>query len=112
MSTPFDEERSDFLEKLGIPIFKIPSGEITNLFLLSHIGRKKKRVILSTGMSTLPEIEVAFEIDSDGIVNVSARDLATERVQNITVHAASTLSEEEILDIIADHATYDLPKAT
>ncbi|MGE4609585.1 MAG: molecular chaperone DnaK, partial [Myxococcota bacterium] len=60
----------------------------------------------------VPEIEVAFDIDSDGIVNVSARDLATERAQSITVNAASTLSDEEIQSIIAEHAAHDLPKAT
>jgi len=58
----------------------------------------------------VPEIEVAFEIDSDGIVGVSARDLATEREQKITVKSASTLSDDEIETIIAEHANYDLPE--
>jgi molecular chaperone DnaK len=62
--------------------------------------------------SGVPEIEVAFDIDSDGIVHVAARDLATERAQDITVNAASTLSGDEIERIIAEHAAHDLPKAT
>jgi len=57
-----------------------------------------------------PEIEVSFEIDSDGIVNVSARDVATEREQSITVNAAGTLSEEEIAQIIKENEEYELPE--
>lgn len=60
LSTGFDEESVDELEKLGISIFKIPSGEITNFPYLKHIGAKKKSVVLSTGMSTLSEIEFAL----------------------------------------------------
>ncbi|KNY28617.1 N-acetylneuraminate synthase [Pseudobacteroides cellulosolvens ATCC 35603 = DSM 2933] len=57
MSTPFDEESADFLEELGMDIFKIPSGEITNKYFLKHIARKNKTIILSTGMSTFEEVE-------------------------------------------------------
>jgi molecular chaperone DnaK len=57
-----------------------------------------------------PEIEVSFEIDSDGIVNVFARDVATEREQSITVNAAGTLSEEEITQIMKENEEYELPQ--
>ena len=59
MSTPFDEECADFLDRVGMAIFKIPSGEITNKRLICHIARKRKSIILSTGMSTLGDIEKA-----------------------------------------------------
>lgn len=62
LSSPFDRESVDFLEKLGVPAFKIASGEITNVPLLQHIARKKKPIILSTGMSTLGEIEEALRV--------------------------------------------------
>ncbi|MCL4456663.1 MAG: N-acetylneuraminate synthase [Nitrospirae bacterium] len=62
MSTPFDFESIDLLSDLGIKIFKIPSGEITNLPYLRKIGALKKKVILSTGMSDLGEIEAALDI--------------------------------------------------
>ena len=62
LSTGFDEESIDFLDKLGISLFKIPSGEITNKPYLQHISRKGKPVILSTGMSNLKEIENALTI--------------------------------------------------
>jgi N-acetylneuraminate synthase len=61
LSTPFDEERADFLESLGMPAFKIPSGEITNLPFLAHVAAKKKPVLLSTGMSDLAEVGIAVE---------------------------------------------------
>jgi N,N'-diacetyllegionaminate synthase len=59
-STGFDIESVDLLVSLGQDQFKIPSGEITNLPLLRHIGRLGKAVILSTGMATLGEIEEAI----------------------------------------------------
>jgi N-acetylneuraminate synthase len=61
LSTPFDYRSVDFLDELEIPAFKIASGEITNIPFLSYIARKKKPVILSTGMSTLEEVEKAEE---------------------------------------------------
>lgn len=59
LSTPFGEDSADFLADLGIVAFKIPSGEITNLPFLSHVARKGKPMILSTGMSSLAEVETA-----------------------------------------------------
>jgi N-acetylneuraminate synthase len=62
LSTPFDHVSIDYLYNLGLDIFKIPSGEITNLPYLQRIGRMKTNVILSTGMSTLDEIGSALEV--------------------------------------------------
>ena len=62
MSTAFDLESADFLKELGQEIFKIPSGEITNLPLLRHIGKFKKEVILSSGASNMSEISDALEV--------------------------------------------------
>lgn len=61
LSTPFDEESADFLESLGMALFKVPSGELTHLAFLAHIARKKKPMIVSTGMSTLIEVSAAVE---------------------------------------------------
>lgn len=70
LSTPFDHESIDLLNGLGMPIFKIPSGEITNLPYLRHIGRLGKEVILSTGMSDLGEIEDALgALNQTGVSN-------------------------------------------
>lgn len=62
LSTPFDIESIDLLSDIGLEIFKIPSGEITNLPYLRKIGSLKKRIILSTGMSDMGEIEDALDI--------------------------------------------------
>jgi N,N'-diacetyllegionaminate synthase len=61
-STAFDVESIDLLVELGLDRFKIPSGEITNLPYLRHVGRYGKPVILSTGMANLGEIEAALEV--------------------------------------------------
>lgn len=62
LSTPFDLPSINLLAELGLPRFKIPSGEITNLPYLRHIGSFGKPIILSTGMATLGEIETALEV--------------------------------------------------
>jgi len=59
LSSPFDEGSAKLLDDLGVPAFKIPSGEITNLPFLEHIARMGKPMIVSTGMSTLGEVETA-----------------------------------------------------
>ena len=59
LSSPFDGTSANFLNELGVVAFKIPSGEITNLPFLGHLARKRKPLILSTGMSTLEEVHQA-----------------------------------------------------
>ncbi|OGO25260.1 MAG: N-acetylneuraminate synthase [Chloroflexi bacterium RBG_16_52_11] len=61
-STGFDPDSVDLLLELGLDCFKIPSGEITNLPYLRHVGRYGRSVILSTGMATLSEVEVALDV--------------------------------------------------
>jgi N-acetylneuraminate synthase len=62
LSTAFDLESLHFLHQLGLEIFKIPSGEITNLPYLQQIGAYKKQIILSTGMATMEEIGAALSV--------------------------------------------------
>jgi len=59
LSTPDEEDSADFLEQLGVPLFKIGSGEVTNSPYLQYVARKGRPVILSTGMSNLGEVEAA-----------------------------------------------------
>jgi len=80
LSTPFDFESIKFLNELGLEIFKIPSGEITNYPYLREIGKLKKRIILSTGMANLCEIEQAIDV---------IEKFGTKR-KNITVLHANT----------------------
>lgn len=62
LSSPFDVNSLNFLNKLGVEAIKIPSGEITNLTFLEKVGRLKKKTFLSTGMANLNEIETALKI--------------------------------------------------
>jgi N,N'-diacetyllegionaminate synthase len=80
LSTPFDLESIDLLTRLGLEIFKIPSGEITNLPYLRKLGALKKRLILSTGMADLSEIKDALDVLAD----------AGSRMEDITVLHCNT----------------------
>lgn len=62
LSSPFDLESIELLDKLRLKIFKIPSGEITNLPYLKKIGSLGKKILMSTGMADLEEIENALNI--------------------------------------------------
>lgn len=62
LSTGFDEESLDLLDEIGVPAFKIGSGDLTNVPLLEFIARKRKPVMLSTGMSFLEEVQAAVQV--------------------------------------------------
>lgn len=89
LSTPFDHDSINLLNKLELDIFKIPSGEITNSPYLKQIGALNKQVILSTGMANLGEIEAALA------VLVSA---GTQR-KRITVLHANTMYPTPMEDV-------------
>lgn len=89
LSTPFDHESIELLNDLGLEIFKIPSGEITNLPYLRHIGRLNKKVVLSTGMANMDEIKDALEILTD----------AGTKKENITVLHANTMYPTPMEDV-------------
>lgn len=62
LSTAFDSDSLTFLDGLGMPLFKVPSGELTNAPLLWQFARTRKPLILSTGMATLSEVEQGLAI--------------------------------------------------
>lgn len=71
ISTPYSMEDADFLEELGLPAFKIASGQIIELFFLRHVARKNLPIVLSTGMATMDEVSAAVEaIRSEGNNNI------------------------------------------
>lgn len=65
LSSPFDRESVSFLDSLDVKYIKIGSGELTNTLLLKSVNKTKRCVLLSTGMSTMSEIEIALEYLSD-----------------------------------------------
>ena len=89
LSTPFDSDSIGELYDMGLKIFKVPSGEITNLPYLKHIGKLNKNVILSTGMADIGEIEDALDV----IVE------AGTSVENITVLHANTMYPTPMMDV-------------
>ncbi|MEG2595725.1 MAG: N-acetylneuraminate synthase [Ruthenibacterium sp.] len=79
LSTPFDEPSIDFLAGLNLPLYKIPSGEITNLPYLEKIAALQKTIILSTGMSTLSEVEDALSVlENGGVTDITLLHCNTE----------------------------------
>ena len=70
LSSPFSIEDIIFLKRFNMKYYKIPSGEITNLPYIKYISKLKKKVILSTGMSTGTEIKTAIKILKQGGTNL------------------------------------------
>jgi N,N'-diacetyllegionaminate synthase len=62
LSTPFDMDSVDFLKSLNMGLWKIPSGEITNLSYLKKIGSYNEEILISTGMCTMLDIKIALEV--------------------------------------------------
>jgi N,N'-diacetyllegionaminate synthase len=97
LSTPFDHESIDLLHSFEMPIFKIPSGEITNLPYLRHVGRLGKEVILSTGMADLGEIEDALDalVQSGTLMdNITVLHATTEYpcpIEDVNLRAMQTI---------------------
>ena len=100
LSTPFDHESIDLLSDLGLQIFKIPSGEITNLPYLRHIGSLGKRVILSTGMSTLEEVGDALNVltnagtSKENITVLHANTMYPTPMEDVNLNAMLTIQKE------------------
>jgi N,N'-diacetyllegionaminate synthase len=97
LSSPFDEESADLLERLGVSAFKIPSGEITNHPFLENLSRRGKPLILSTGMSSLGEVEEAVRlIFSAGNRDVTLLHCVTEYpapVEEVNLKAMLTMKQ-------------------
>ena len=112
LSTPFDHDSIELLNDLGMQIFKIASGEITNLPHLRHIGSLGKRIILSTGMSTLAEVREALNIlisagtSKDNIVILHANTMYPTPMEDVNLNAMLTIKNE--LDIAVGYSDHTL----
>lgn len=99
LSTPFDLDSIEMLNNLELKIFKIPSGEITNLPYLRKIGSLKKQVILSTGMANIDEIEDALDIlitagtSKENITVLHANTMYPTPMKDVNLRAMLTIGE-------------------
>lgn len=100
-STGFDIESVDLLLSLGQDNFKIPSGEITNLPYLRHIGQLGKAVILSTGMATMGEIEAAI-----GVLEQAGTARANMTVLHCTTEYPTPMNEVNLRAMQSIHNAF------
>jgi N,N'-diacetyllegionaminate synthase len=109
LSTPYDYRSADFLDELEIPAFKIASGEITNVPFLSYIARKKKPLILSTGMSTEEEVQDALKViqetpQTPPVILLHCTSAYPSRPEDANLRAMHTLHHRFQLPVgLSDH---------
>jgi N,N'-diacetyllegionaminate synthase len=100
LSTAFDHNSINLLSDLGLKIFKIPSGEITNLPYLRHIGSLGKELVLSTGMSTLQEVGSALNVlikagtRKGDITVLHANTMYPTPMKDVNLNAMLTIKKE------------------
>lgn len=108
LSTPFDLESIDFLHELGMKVWKIPSGEITNLPYLLKIAAFHEPIILSTGMSNLDEVKTSVKIlQENGAGKITLLHCTTEYptpIEDVNLLAMKTMAAELNLPVgYSDH---------
>ena len=109
-SSPFDLKSVDILDRIEVPLYKIPSGEITNLPLLTYIAKKGKPIILSTGMATFEEIDEAIDIiKNEGVADIILLYCVTSypaKIESLDLTIISSLRERYHLPVgFSDHTT-------
>ncbi len=108
LSTPFDLASIALLSELGMQLYKIPSGEITNLPYLREIARQHKKIILSTGMSSMDEVKAAVKILKDngaeGITLLHCNTQYPTPITDVNLLAMVKMQEETGLPVgYSDH---------
>lgn len=110
LSTPFDVESIEFLDKISMPFWKIPSGEITNYPYLVSIAKTQKPIVMSTGMSDLCEVKDALNtLISNGASDIKLLHCNTEYptpFEDVNLCAIQTLRDEFECEVgYSDHTT-------
>lgn len=108
-SSPFSEKEADLLERLDVPFFKIASMDMNNLPFLHYVARKKRPMVLSTGMASLAEIEQAVDTirsaGNDEIVLLHCISIYPPEMD--TIHLRNIPMLEEVFDMpvgFSDHS--------
>jgi len=95
LSTPFDFESVDLLEKLEVELYKVGSGDLTNIPLLKYIAEKNKPMIVSTGMSNLAEVEEAVKVvketGNNELILLHCVSNYPAKYENVNLKAMNTL---------------------
>lgn len=98
MSSPFDLEAVDFLDELGVPAFKIASFEITDIPLIKAVARRKKPVIISTGIATIEDIQEAIDacksVGNDQIALLKCTSAYPTPLEEVNLRGIYTLREK------------------
>jgi len=97
LSTPNDKQSADFLNKLGVPAFKIGSDDLTNIPFLQYVAKKGKPIIISTGMATLDEVREAYESIkniNEKIIFLHCTSSYPAAIETVNLRAIDTLRRE------------------
>ncbi|HEU5236133.1 MAG TPA: N-acetylneuraminate synthase [Pyrinomonadaceae bacterium] len=110
LSTPFDTESIDLLDRLGVPAFKISSGDITNLPLLRHAAGKGKAMLLSTGMSGIEEVQEAVtavrDAGCDQVILLQCVSNYPAEPADVNLRAMQTMADKFGVPVgYSDHTT-------
>ena len=113
LSTPYYKESVDLLNKLNMPVFKIGSGEITNLDLLRHVGETKKPIFLATGASTMKEVQDAVKViqktNNKKIILMQSITQYPSPIEQANLKVLNTFKKKFSLDVgYSDHSPGDL----
>ena len=111
-STAFDVDGVSYLASLGLDLFKIPSGELTNFPYLRAIGQTKKPVILSTGMADLQDIKAAIDVlifygtKKEQLTVLHCNTEYPTPMQDVNLHAMNSIKEE--FDVAVGYSDHTL----
>jgi N,N'-diacetyllegionaminate synthase len=108
ISTPFDLDSVDFLDELGVTTFKVGSGDLTNFLLLKKIAEKNKKIILSTGMSSMDEVKKSVNFikkhSSNELVVLHCVSCYPTNKEDLNLNCIKTLKNELNIPIgFSDH---------
>jgi N-acetylneuraminate synthase/N,N'-diacetyllegionaminate synthase len=110
LSTAFDTDGVDYLDELGLPFFKSPSGEITNYPYLKRLAEKGKPVILSTGMADLDEVKAAVKVltkhglDTKDLTVLHCNTEYPTPMEGVNLKAMNTMAKELGVEVgYSDH---------
>ena len=110
LSTPFDEESIDMLEAIGVEIYKVSSGDLTNMPMLKYLSKKGKPIILSSGMATMVEINEALHwIRSEGNEKIAVLHCNTSYPTPMTdVNLNAIRKMKEVLNVPIGYSDHTL----